>query len=80
MADLIDTTGPWGLIFLVGMFGTLIFYVVTHRIRVRSLHQREDGMFIWTEWYGERRSSRLDPRLPGGEWYSDSDGNQPHLK
>ncbi|MEP3846561.1 MAG: hypothetical protein ABJM43_14605 [Paracoccaceae bacterium] len=48
------------------------FQVYRSRVRKSSLHQREDGVYVWIEWHGAERSSICDPSLPGGE--GDCDG------
>ena len=54
-----------------------VFAFTIHRNRVRrkSLHVREDGMYVWVEWPRGERTSHRDPSEPGGEWDSDGDAD-----
>ncbi len=51
------------------------FNVYRTTLRKRSLHQKDDGTFVWIEWHGGERSSPTDPSEPGGEWDCDGDGD-----
>lgn len=53
----------------------LAFIVYRNRVRRKSLHKRDDGVYVWIEWHGGERTSYRDPSEPGGDWDSDSDGD-----
>lgn len=52
--------------------GLVSFQACKDYIRRRSLHQREDGVYVWVEWSGAERCSSEDPSEAGGLW--DSEG------
>lgn len=58
---------------LVAIF--VIFYIYRHRVRTKSLHQRDNGLYVWVEWHGGQRSSLDDPSAPGGAWDCGGDGD-----
>ena len=53
----------------------IAFTMYRNRVRRKSLHKRDDGMYVWIEWHGGERSSLQDPSEPGGDWDSDGDGD-----
>lgn len=65
----------------VAILGVLLFLAITafvfyrNRVRRRSLHRRDDGVYVWTDWHGGTCTSRNDPSRPGGEWDGDSGGD-----
>lgn len=51
------------------------FTIYRNRVRRKSLHRRDDGVYVWIEWHGGKRTSLQDPSEPGGDWDSDGDGD-----
>jgi len=59
---------------MMALFAFMMLFDAWAAYRRRSsLHQREDGVYVWIEWHGGQRCSDTDPSEPGGEWDSDSD-------
>ncbi|MCJ8336694.1 MAG: hypothetical protein MJH10_21115 [Epibacterium sp.] len=47
----------------------------THRRKARrrsTLHQDSSGHWVWTDFDGRERCSRIHPDAPGGAWYQDN--------
>lgn len=57
------------------VIAVIAFNIYRHRVRTRSLRQRQDGVYVWIEWHGGERQSLTDPSEPGGEWDSEGDGD-----
>ncbi|NIZ61442.1 hypothetical protein DL239_10685 [Sedimentitalea sp. CY04] len=51
----------------------IAFSVYRNQVRRKSLHKRDDGLYVWVEWYGGERCSATDPSVPGGLWDSEAD-------
>ncbi|GGX54094.1 hypothetical protein GCM10007385_22860 [Tateyamaria omphalii] len=61
---------------MMGLVGLFLAFQAWADFRRRStLHQRDDGIYVWVEWHGGTRCSATDPSEPGGEWDSDGDGD-----
>ncbi|WP_147126282.1 hypothetical protein [Shimia ponticola] len=72
MLSLSSETGsgvaPWEWA-LMAVF--MVFGWYRNKVRRDSLHQREDGVYVWVEWHGGERTSICDPTE---EWDSEGDG------
>ena len=53
----------------------LLFIAYRNRVRRKTLHQRDDGTYVWIEWHGGERCSDTDPTASGGAWDSDGGGD-----
>jgi len=65
------SAGVW---IVISVLGLIVFMLYRENARHRSLHRREDGMFVWTEWHGKECESLVDPSGPGGAWSSGDGG------
>ena len=51
----------------------IAFTLYRRHIRRKSLHRRDDGTYVWTEWHGGEKTSHRDPSEKGGDWDSGGD-------
>lgn len=70
----IDSEWMFYIICFIFLAAFIIFAFHSDRVRRKTLRKREDGTYVWFEWYGGQRTSEYDPSRPGGEWYGDTDG------
>lgn len=52
----------------------MAFYAWSEFRKRSTLRRRDDGVYVWIEWYGFERTSVTDPSKPGGAWDCDGDG------
>lgn len=75
MGDIASQPTMLGAIFAVIIGIATIFGFYVYWVRRKSLHQREDGTYVWRDWHGGECTSIEDPSALGGEWDSGSDGD-----